>query len=95
MTFILILNYFNEGGTDLPRFSCANHKLGVVINLALIAQQHCLEILKTLVISNDCVRNSIKTKRLFRKMKCRLIIYQKIRWCWAVLLFLANKRAYD
>ena len=40
-------------------------------------------------------RNSIKTNRLFIKKKCRLRIYQKTRWCGAILSLLSNKRAYD
>jgi len=86
---------YNLGSSDLPRFSCANHKLSCAINTALVKQGVCLNICKTLSSANAELRNSIKANHVFRNLKCRTRIYQKTRWCGAILLLFSNKRAYD
>ena len=83
------------GGTELPRFSCSNHKLSVTINSALIKQGFLLNHLKSLSNENSFLRKSIKSNRIFLNLKCRPRIYQKTRWCGAILLLYSNKRAYD
>jgi hypothetical protein len=79
----------------LPRFSCANHKLSVAINKALINQIYLLDILKQLSSSNGSLRNCLQTNRVFRNLKCRPKTYQKTRWLGGILLLFSNKRAYD
>jgi hypothetical protein len=54
-----------------------------------------LNICKTLSNANSELRNSIKANHVFRNLKCRTRIYQKTRWCGAILLLFSNKRAYD
>jgi hypothetical protein len=101
----IIVNFFNfktnffeiylKGGKELPRHSCANHKLSVVMNSAFLKQGFILDILKTLTAANASIRKSICENRIFRNLKCRPRIYQKTRWCGAILLLLSNKRAFD
>ncbi len=83
------------GSCDLPRFSCANHKIRTVMNSAMKSQTYLLEICKKLSKSNTDVRNCILKNKIFRELKCRPRIYQKTRWCAAFLLLISDKRAYD
>jgi hypothetical protein len=84
-----------SGSSDLPRFSCADHKLGTVIHHALVNQKALLDILKELSRSNSEIRNCIRINGIFQDLKCRPCIYQKTRWLGAIDLLFSNKRAYD
>ena len=69
--------------------------MSVTVNSAFIKHGLILEILRTLSSANTSVRKSICDNRIFRNLKCRPRIYQKTRWCGAILLLFSNKRAYD
>ena len=62
---------------------------------AFANQKYLLKILSKLSSSNSEVRNCIQSNKLFRNLKCRPKIYQKTRWCAAIILLFSNKRAYD
>ena len=78
--------------SELPRFSCSNHKLSRAFNAALVKQGVCMKICQTLSRSNTELRKSVKANHVFKNLKCRP---RKTRWCGAILLLFSNKRAYE
>jgi hypothetical protein len=57
----------NFGTADLPRFSCACHKLNLAIRKAISKHRKLNEIVKKLNTSNAHVRKSINLTKIFAK----------------------------
>jgi hypothetical protein len=85
----------NIGSKTIPRFSCASHKLNLVIRRAIARHPDLSRILRTLANSNTHIRKSIELNRVFRKKKCRLRLENLTRWSSAYLMLESVKRAYD
>ena len=60
------------GSDELPRFSCANHKLNLAVRHAISMHPQFTEIIETLKSTISHIRRSIQTNRIFRINKCRL-----------------------
>lgn len=83
------------GGDDVPRFSCACHKLNIAIKSAIESQATILRDLRLLNSTNVGIRKSIQLNEAFRTNKCRLRLENTTRWSSAYLMLESVKRAYD
>jgi len=84
----------NLGSTDLPRFSCACHKLNIVVRSSVSNQYYLKRILKSLSSFAATNRNNIEINKIFTLAKCRpklenttryLIDFycsQALKFCW-------------
>jgi len=82
------------GTCELPRFSCACHKLNICLRTAI--SRHALaNKLRMLNSSNAHIRRSIQLNQTFRKNKSRLRLENLTRWSSAYLMIESVKRAYD
>jgi hypothetical protein len=84
-----------KGSNSIPRFSCAAHKLDLVIRHAIEDEPTLKDIIKTLNESNASVRQKIYQNRIFHDLKCRLKLSQLTRWASDYLLLASVKRAYE
>lgn len=82
------------GTSELPRFSCACHKLNICLRNA-IARHSLAQKLRILNSSNAHIRRSIQLNSTFRKNKSRLRLENLTRWSSAYLMLESVKRAYD
>lgn len=83
------------GSAELPRFSCANHKLNLAVRHAITNHPQLKETIETLQSTISHIRRSIQTNRIFRINKCRLRLENLTRWSSAYLMLETVKRAYD
>lgn len=82
------------GSDELPRFSCANHKLNLAVRHAIENHNELVNILQVLNKSNSHIRRSIQLNRIFRLEKCRLRLENLTRWSSAYLMLESVKKAY-
>lgn len=68
------------GYSDIARFSCACHKLNVVIKTAVQSQKILKLILKKLGSFAASSRNNIEINRIFNDAHCRPVLENKTRW---------------
>jgi len=61
----------NLGSTDIPRFSCACHKLNIVVRSSVSNQYYLNRILKSLSSFAATNRNNIEINKIFTLAKCR------------------------
>lgn len=85
----------NFGSDDLPRFSCANHKLNIAVRGAISIHRELTQILKDLNKTNAHIRRSIQLNYAFNLEKCKLRLENLTRWSSAYLMLLSVKKAYD
>lgn len=81
------------GSDELPRFSCANHKLNFALRRAIRTYDEIVNITKLLNQSNAHIRRSIQINRMFRLEKCRLRLENLTRWSSAYLMLETVKKA--
>ena len=70
----------NLGSADLPRISCACHKLNIAVRHALKQHGQIRRILATLNRCNAQIRKRIKLNAVFVNRKCRLRLENATRW---------------
>ena len=68
------------GSSNLPRFSCACHKLNIVIHSAMNNQEELADILKKLNTFAKSIRTSINLSQMFSNKKIRPKVETKTRW---------------
>ena len=78
------------GSFEVPRFSCACHKLNIVIQSAIVNQKDLQEVIKTLSSLASKIRSSI----IFNQLKCRPKIENKTRWFSQLYVLLWAQSAY-
>lgn len=83
------------GSADLPRFSCACHKLNLAVRHAISSHSSIQTTLKRLNSCNVSIRRCIALSTTFREKKCRLRIENETRWYSAYLILESVKSAYD
>ena len=83
------------GSSDLPRFSCANHKLNLAVRHALSLHKPASDLINKLNACSSHIRRCIQKNREFRLSKCRLRLENLTRWSSAYLMLESIKRAYD
>lgn len=88
----LVINF---GTCDLPRFSCANHKLNLAIRHACKNFKPLIRVVNTVNASNSHFRKTVKLSAAFRRKKCRLRLENSTRWSSVYLMFESVKRAFD
>ena len=92
-TFERILD-INIGSSDLPRISCACHKLNIVIQSAVDGQKLLREILKKLNSYAASSRNIIQINAIFNNAKCRPKLENTTRWFSQLYLLMWAKSCY-
>ena len=85
----------NIGESDLPRFSCACHKVNLAVRHSISRHSELCSILKKLNSTNAHIRRSIKLTQTFKEKKCKLRLENLTRWSSAYLLLESVKKAYD
>lgn len=83
------------GATNIPRHSCANHKLNLSVRHSIARHAELCTIIKTLNSSNTHIRKCIDINRMFRNENCRLRLESLTRWSSTYLMLESVKRAYD
>lgn len=86
---------FKFASKKLKRYSCACHKLNLVIRASITRSPKIRKIIKLLNKSNTSIRGSIKLCNIFSKKKCRLRCESLTRWSSIYLVLESVKRAYD
>jgi len=84
----------NLGSNDIPRFSCACHKLNIIIHSAIENQGALKDIIKELGKLASKLRNSSQLLDILDEVKCRPKIEQKVRWFSQLYVLLWAQRAY-
>lgn len=84
----------NLGSDDLPRISCASHKLNLVLRGAFVQHKVICQHLKSLNRFIRRIRKSYKLSRIFKDLKVRLRLENKTRWGSAYISLITIKRAY-
>lgn len=85
----------NLGTSTLPRFSCACHKLNLVIRHAIEKNAEIQSVVLQLNRANDHIRRTVCLATLFREKKCLLRLDNLTRWSSVFLMLQSVKRAYD
>ena len=83
------------GSSNLPRFSCACHKLNIVIHSAMNNQEELADILKKLNTFATSIRKSINLSQIFSNAKIRPKVETKTRWFSQLYVLLWAKKTYD
>lgn len=83
------------GDDQIPRFSCACHKLNIAIRWAIEKQRTVSRALARLNSANVDIRRPGQLGEPFRIAKCRLRLENDTRWSSAYLMLESVKRAYD
>jgi hypothetical protein len=88
------------GSSDLPRFSCACHKLNLSIRHAITKHKYFINIIKKINTSNKKIRRVIKLSKVFNDKRCRLRLDGLTRWSATFLMLESvlraiNKGAFD
>jgi hypothetical protein len=83
------------GSNDVPRFSCANHKLNLAVRHSLESHRIICQIILRITRQNSHIRNCINLNRNFRINKTRLRLDNVTRWSSAYLVLKSVKKAFD
>jgi len=84
----------NFGSSEIPRFSCANHKLNLAVRAAIAIDIEFTQMLKDLNKANAHVRSSITLNNAFNLQKCKLGLENLTRWSSAYLMLLSVSKAF-
>lgn len=83
----------NLGSDELPRISCAAHKLNLCLRGAFVKHQTICKDIKTLNRMIERIRKSYDLSRVFHDLKARLRLENTTRWGSAYISLLSIKRA--
>jgi len=72
----------NLGSVEIPRFSCACHKLNIVARVAVSNQIYLNDIIRKLSKFGATHRNSIEMNKIFTTYKCRPKLENVTRYCF-------------
>ena len=84
----------NLGSNTIPRFSCACHKLNIVIQSSIENPQELKDVISKLSSFAGTCRNSISISNVFSQLKCRPKIENKTRWFSRLYVLLWAQKAY-
>ena len=74
------MNFFYLGTNDLPRISCANHKLNLAVRSAMVKHKEICVDLKELNKFISSIRFSYNLGREFENIEARLRCENATRW---------------
>ena len=75
-----LVHWFYKGTSDLPRISCANHKLNLAIKTAIREHKTIERHFRILNNFISKIKKTIHLNRLFANAKCRLRLENITRW---------------
>ena len=87
----LSISYINR----YPRFSCANHKINIVIRKTIKLDAQLLKIVKKLTKFSSHTHQSVVDSQAFKIKKNRLRSENITRWSSTFLLLLSFYKAYE
>ncbi len=73
-------NIYIKGSTDLPRFSCGNHKINLAVRSAIKKHNSMSFQLRKLNIWITSIRKSVELTKVFANAKCRQRLENDTRW---------------
>jgi len=79
----------------LPRISCANHKINLVVKSAIRKHKTIAKHLRILNNFITKIRNTIELNKVFANQKCRLRLENSTRWGSGFLMLERIKKAYS
>ena len=82
------------GSTEIPRFSCMNHKLNLAVRKAISLHYELDEMLNDINKACARIRRSVKLSSPFREKRCRLRCENTTRWSSSFLMLEAVLRAF-
>jgi hypothetical protein len=85
----------NLGSDDLPRFSCVNHKLNLVVRSAIARHPSVKEKFKEINKFAVKIRDHRELNDICKDLNCRLRIENETRWGSAFLVLEVIKKAND
>lgn len=88
-----ILN-LKVGSSEIPRFSCAAHKLNIVVQKAIINTPHVNQTLQTLSSFASNIKKSTHLKNRHRENGCSIHRQNFTRWNSTFLMLLCFWRSY-
>ena len=84
----------NLGTNELPRFSCAAHKMNIAVRRAITAHKPLSKILKKLSKFSAKIKHSINLSKVYLENKCCLRCENATRWSSSFLMLLSYVKAY-
>ncbi len=90
----LIFN-LSQGSSDIPRFSCACHKLNLAVRHAISKHSNFQQLIDTINKANAGIRRSHELNKIFLELKCRLKLENLTRWSSCFMMLRSVKRAFE
>jgi hypothetical protein len=84
-----------KGTSDLPRISCANHKLNLVIKTSMRFHKTILKHVKKLNKFITNIKHTVELTKMFANEKCRLRLDNVTRWGSTFLMLERLQKAHN
>lgn len=85
---------FEIGQMNIPRFSCAAHKMNIAVRMSIRRHNEILNMLTTLSKFAGKSHRSCQLARVFEEARCRLKTMNYTRWSSAYLMMLSFLKAH-